>query len=134
MTMCKKYEDIICKSRPVSTRHLPMSNYDRAAQFSPFAALTGYDGVIGETARLTDREVTLDVGAEAELDEKLREIRENIHLRPKVMVTYFHPDSRKRGGTYVTVTGRVKKIDEYAQTLCFADGTAIPLGQIYKMA
>ena len=133
MTMCKKYEDIIRFSRPVSARHLPMSNYDRAAQFSPFAALTGYDGVIEETARLTDREVALDVGAEAELDEKLREIRESIHLRPEVTVTYFRPDSRKSGGAYVTVTGRVKKIDEYTQSLCFADGTVILLGQIFKI-
>ena len=131
--MAEKYEDIIHRSRPVSARHLPMSGYDRAAQFSPFAALTGYDGVIEETARLTEREVTLDVGAEAELDEKLRRIRETIHLRPEVTVTYFQPDSRKSGGAYVTVTGRVKKIDEYAQSLCFADGTAIPIGQICKI-
>jgi len=110
-----------------------MSGYDRAAQFSPFAALTGYDGVIEETARLTEREVALDVGAEAELDEKLRQISENLHLYPEVMVTYFRPDSRKTGGAYVAVTGRVKKIDEYTQSLCFADGTAIPIGQIYKI-
>ena len=110
-----------------------MSGYDRAAQFSPFAALTGYDGVIEETARLTEREVTLDVGAEAELDEKLRTIRETVHLRPEVTVTYFKPDSRKAGGAYVAVTGRVKKIDEYTQLFCFADGTAIPIGQIFKI-
>ena len=110
-----------------------MSGYDRAAQFSPFAALTGYDGVIEETARLTEREVSMDVGAEAELDEKLREIRERIHLRPEVTVTYFKPDSRKSGGAYVTVTGRVKKIDAYTNTVCFADGTAIPIEQIFKI-
>ena len=131
--MAEKYEDIIHRSRPISTRHLPMSGYDRAAQFSPFAALTGYDGVIEETARLTEREVTLDVGAEAELDEKLREIRERIHLHPEVTVTYFRPDSRKAGGAYVTVTGKVKRIDEYTQSLCFTDGTAIPIGQIFKI-
>ena len=131
--MAEKYEDIIHCSRPISTRHLPMSCYDRAAQFSPFAALTGYDGVIEETARLTEREVTLDVGAEAELDEKLRQIRETIHLRPEVIVTYFRPDSRKKGGAYVTVSGKMKKIDEYAQSLIFADGTAIPVGQICQI-
>ena len=131
--MCEKYEDIIHLSRPVSVRHLPMSNYDRAAQFAPFAALTGYDGVIAETARLTDGEVTLDVGAEAELDAKLREIQENIHLHPAVTVTYFRPDSRKAGGAYVTVSGKVKKIDEYAQTLILSDGSTIVLQRICQI-
>lgn len=77
--------------------------------------------------------MALDVGVEAELDEKLRQIRENIHLHPEVTVTYFRPDSRKKGGAYVTVAGKVKKIDEYTQSLCFADGTAIPIGQIYRI-
>ena len=110
-----------------------MSGYDRAAQFSPFAALTGYDGVIEETARLTEREVTLDVGAEAELDEKLRTIRETAHLRPEVTVTYFKPDSRKAGGAYITVTGKVKRIDEYTQSLCFADGSTVAIERICKI-
>jgi len=133
MTMCEKYEDIIHLSRPVSTRHLPMSNYDRAAQFAPFAALTGYDGVIAETARLTDGEMFLDVGAEAELDARLREIRENIHLHPQITLTYFRPDSRKSGGAYVTVSGKVKKIDAYTQTLVLIDNTAIELQKICKI-
>ena len=124
------YEDIIHLPHPVSTRHGAMSNLDRAAQFAPFAALTGYDGVIAETARLTDGEMLLDVGAEAELDAKLREIQETIHLRPQVTVTYFRPDSRKQGGAYVTVSGKVKKIDEYTQSLVFTDGTAIQLQKI----
>lgn len=131
--MSGKYEKIIHLSRPISTRHLPMSNYDRAAQFSSFAALTGYDGVIAETARLTDREVVLDVGAEAELDERLREIQENIALSPQVTVTYFQKDGRKAGGAYLTVSGRVKKIDEYAKKLVFLDGSTIELGQVYQI-
>ena len=131
--MCEKYEDIIHLSRPVSTRHLPMSNYDRAAQFAPFAALTGYDGVIEETARLTDGEMFLDVGAEAELDAKLRQIREAIHTHPQVTVTWFRPDSRKQGGAYVTVSGKVKKIDEYNQTLVLTDNTAINLQSICRI-
>lgn len=133
MTMCEKYEDIIHLSRPVSTRHLPMSGYDRAAQFAPFAALTGYDDVIEETARLTDGELFLDVGAEAELDAKLREIRENLHQHPQVTITYFRPDSRKSGGAYVTISGKVKKIDEYAQILVLTDNTAIELQKICKI-
>lgn len=131
MIMSGKYDDIIHLSRPVSIRHTPMSRYDRAAQFSPFAALTGYDGVIEETARLTDRQVELDESGKAELDEKLREIRENIARMPKVTVTYFREDGRKDGGTYITVTGKVKKIDLYTGTLVFLDGTGIDIGQIY---
>ena len=131
--MCEKYEDIIHLSRPVSPRHLPMCHYDRAAQFAPFAALTGYDDVIAETARLTDGEMFLDVGAEAELDGKLREIREQLHQHPRVTVTYFRPDSRKQGGAYVTISGTVKKIDEYAQTLVLTDNTAVDLQKICKI-
>ena len=133
MIMCEKYEDIIHLSRPVSPRHLPMSHYDRAAQFAPFAALTGYDAVIAETARLTDGEMFLDVGAEAELDGKLREIREQLHQHPRVTVTYFRPDSRKQGGAYVTISGKVKKIDEYAQTLVLTDNIAVDLQKICKI-
>ncbi len=128
-----KYDDIIHLSRPISTRHTPMSRYDRAAQFSPFAALTGYDGVIAETARLTDRQVELDEGGKAEVDAKLREIRENIDSMPQVTVTYFREDGRKDGGAYITVTGRVKRIDLYTRMLVFMDGSAIDLGQIYQI-
>lgn len=131
--MSGKYDDIIGLSRPVSTRHIPMSRYDRAAQFSPFAALTGYDGVIEETARLTDRQVELDEGGKAELDEKLREIQEHIADMPQITVTYFREDGRKDGGAYITVSGRVKKIDQYSQTLVFMDGSGIDIGQIYQI-
>lgn len=131
--MSGKYEDIIGLSRPVSLKHMPMSNYDRAAQFAPFAALTGYDGVIAETARLTEYQAELDVGAVAELNEMLRRVWEDISTHPKITVTYFKPDSRKSGGAYVTMTGRVKKIDSDFQLLTFLDGTAIPLGNIHQI-
>ncbi len=131
--MSGKYGDIIGCSRPVSTRHIPMSRYDRAAQFSPFAALTGYDGVIAETARLTDRQVELDEGGKAELDEKLRGIQAHLEELPQVTVTYFQADGRKTGGTYITVSGRVKKIDQYTRTLVFTDGSGIDIGQIYQI-
>lgn len=131
--MTENYEDIIHLSRPVSTKRLPMSRYDRAAQFSPFAALTGYDGVIEETARLTDRQVELDEGGKAELDEKLREIQANIADIPQVTVTYFREDGRKDGGAYITVTGKVKKIDQYTGTLVFLDGSGIDISQIYRI-
>ena len=128
--MDEKYADIIHLSRPISTRHLPMPGSDRAAQFAPFAALTGYDGVIAETARLTERETVLDVGAEAELDEKLRYIRDHLSERPQICVTYFRPDSRKSGGAYLTVSGRVKKLDTYANLLVFTDNTPICIDRI----
>ncbi len=131
--MSGKYDDIIHLSRPVSTRHTPMSRYDRAAQFSPFAALTGYDGVIAETARLTDRQVELDEGGKAEVDEKLRDIQTRIAEMPQVTVTYFREDGRKDGGAYITITGRVKKIDQYTQMLVFMDGSGIDIGQIYQI-
>lgn len=132
--MSGRYDDIIRCSRPVSSRHLPMSRQDRAAQFAPFAALTGYDGVIAETVRLTDREIPLDVGAEAELDAKLRELQEIIHLHPKVTVTYFQPDQRKKGGAYVCMTGRIKRMDPDNRMLLFTDGTAVAVERIYGIS
>ena len=107
-----------------------MSNQDRAAQFAPFAALTGYDGVLAETARLTDRELILDMGAEAELDEKLRMLRDELHQCPQITLTYFQPDNRKSGGAYVTITGRVKKLDEYENVLILSDGTTVRIDRI----
>lgn len=131
--MSGKYEDIIHLARPVSAKRIPMSRQDRAAQFSPFAALTGYDGVIAESARLTDRQVELDEGGRAELDAKLREIQENIADMPHVTVTFFREDGRKEGGAYITVTGQVKKIDLYARMLVFLDGTGVDIGSIYQI-
>lgn len=128
-----KYEDIIHLSRPVSPKRIPMSRQDRAAQFSPFAALTGYDGMIAESARLTDRQAELDEGGKAELDAKLRDIQENIADSPRVSVTFFREDGRKDGGAYITVTGQVKKIDLYSRMLVFMDGTGIDIGSIYQI-
>ena len=107
-----------------------MSNYDRAAQFSPFAALTGFEAAIQETARLTDRRIDLDEGGKALLDEKLRLIGENIQDAPEIRVTYFRPDLRKAGGAYVQKCGRVKKLDAYSRSIVFGDGVAIRLEDI----
>lgn len=128
-----QYDDIIHLPHPVSGRHAGMSMSDRAAQFSPFAALTGYDGVIAETGRLTDQSTELTEGRKAELNEKLLAIREVLHTQPQVCLTYFQPDSRKAGGAYVSITGRIKKIDEYEGTLLFTDGTQIPIDRIYAI-
>lgn len=128
-----KYDDILHLPRHISSKHAPMSRYDRAAQFSPFAALTGYDGVIQEAGRLTDTAAQLDEGSMALLDEKLRQICLRLAETPRVTVTYFQEDSRKAGGAYLSATGRVKKIDSYGQNLVFTDGTAISIGKIYEL-
>ena len=126
-----RYDDIIHLSRPVSKKRSPMSNFDRAAQFSPFAALTGYDAVIAETGRLTDTQIELDEGGKALLDEKLQIIREHLEEQPKVKLTVFCPDSRKSGGAYETITGNVKKIDPVARILVLTGGEVIPVDRIY---
>ena len=126
-----RYDDIIHLSRPVSKKRSPMSNFDRAAQFSPFAALTGYDAVIAETGRLTDIQIELDEGGKALLDEKLQIIREHLEEQPKVKLTVFCPDSRKSGGAYETITGNVKKIDPVARILVLTGGEVIPVDRIY---
>ena len=126
-----RYDDIIHLSRPVSKKRSPMSNFDRAAQFSPFAALTGYDAVIAETGRLTDTQIELDEGGKALLDEKIQTIREHLEEHPAVKLTVFCPDSRKSGGAYETVTGNVKKIDPVARILVLTGGEVIPVDRIY---
>ena len=126
-----RYDDIIHLPRPVSKKRSPMSNFDRAAQFSPFAALTGYDAVIAETGRLTDMQIELDEGGKALLDEKLQIIREHLEEQPEVRLTVFCPDSRKSGGAYETITGNVKKIDPVARILVLTGGEVIPIDRIY---
>lgn len=128
-----KYDDIIHLSRPVSLKRMPMPMLDRAAQFSPFAALTGYEATIREAGRLTEKNAELTESAKGELDEKLRMIQERIRTQPEVTVTCFREDARKTGGAYVCVTGRVKKIDPYEHILILTDGTAIPISDIYGL-
>ena len=129
-----KYDDIIHLSRPVSVRHAPMPMADRGAQFSPFAALTGYDDVIVETGRLTDRQTVLAEGAEAELDEKLRQLEARLPDRPTVIITYFQPDYRKAGGSYPAAVGAVKKIDQCHRVILMTDGREIPMDLLYDMS
>lgn len=128
-----QYDDIIGLPHHVSDRRARMPIADRAAQFSPFAALTGYDDAIEETARLTDMCIELDEGGKALLDEKLQQIRRIIDTQPEITVTWFRADRRKAGGAYADFTGRVKKLDAYEQTVVFTDGTAIPIGLIYHI-
>ena len=120
-----KYDDIIRLPHHVSARHPQMSIHDRAAQFSPFAALTGHDAAIRETERLTEEWVELDEDSKEQLDERLQMIREHLAERPEITFTFFQPDERKQGGAYRTITGKVKKIDEYEHRILLEDGTTL---------
>ena len=125
-----QYDDIINLPHHVSATRPRMSMIDRAAQFSPFAALTGYDAAIKETGRLTDQRIELTEDSRAVLDRKQQLLVDNLADHPEVSVTYFVPDKRKTGGAYVTVTGRVKKVDDYHLLMLLTDGTKIPLDEI----
>lgn len=128
--MKNPYEDIIHLPHPTSKNHPRMSIHDRAAQFSPFAALTGHAAAIAETARLTDRKMELDEDTRAELDRRQAILLEHIDQQPEVTVTWFRPDEKKDGGAYVTTTGRLKKIDQVERILVLTDGTRIPLEDV----
>ena len=127
-----RYDDIILLSRPQS-RRARMTNHDRADQFSPFAALTGFDAAIAETGRLTDSRIELDEDGLQLLDEQMRAVMEVIHTRPKVKIVWFQHDERKTGGSYVTTTGYVKKIDAYTRKILLTDGSTIPLGEVFSV-
>ena len=128
-----QYDDIIDLPHHVSATRPRMSMIDRAAQFSPFAALTGYDAAIKETGRLTARRIDLTEDSRAALDRKQQLLLDNLADHPEVSVTYFIPDERKSGGAYITVTGIVKKVDDYQRLLLLTDGTKIPLDDILDM-
>lgn len=128
-----RYDDIINLPHPTSNRHPRMPLYDRAAQFSPFAALTGHDAAIKETARLTDEKLELDEDVKARLNEKLQIIKENIGTDVTVFITYFVPDEKKSGGTYASCTGSVKRMDAYEHRIIMNDNTVIPIEQIYEV-
>lgn len=131
--MTNNYDDIINLPHHVSKTHPHMPIIDRAAQFSPFAALTGYDTAVKETARLTDRRIELDEYEKEALREKLNLIVEMIDEKPEVTITHFQPDTKKNGGAYLSITGRVKKIDEYERVVCLTDGAKIAIDEIFAI-
>ncbi len=131
--MTGAYDDIINLPHHVSTTRTHMTAIDRAAQFSPFAALTGYDAAIKETARLTDERVELDEYMKDALRDRLQIIADRIKEQPEIAITYFQPDEKKNGGTYVTSISTTKKIDEYERVVVMADGTAIPIDEIINI-
>lgn len=131
--MSDRYDDIINLPHHVSAKRPHMSNYDRAAQFSPFAALTGYDSAIEETVRLTDRKIELSDDKIEMINTVLRVLGERIDNRLEITVCYFKPDGKKKGGAYQNATGNIKKIDLIEKKLLFTDGTLIPLSDILSI-
>ena len=127
------YDDMINMPCPTSQRHPRMPRADRAAQFAPFAALTGYDAAIDETGRLTDQKIDISEDMREKLDLKQNFLADIIDEQPEISVTYFVPDKKKSGGAYVTVNGRLKQIDEYEQLIILTDGKKIPIQEVYSI-
>jgi len=131
--MMTDYADIINMPHHVSAKRPQMSMADRAAQFSPFAALTGYDAAIKETGRLTDEKIELEEDALLALDEKLRQIVDSPENCENVDITYFKADATKDGGAYITATGRIKKLDDYQRLIVLDDGKVIPMDDVLSI-
>lgn len=131
--MTKAYNQIIHLPRHVSTTRPHMTAIDRAAQFSPFAALTGHGAAIKETARLTDQRMELDEHMKNALSDRLQIIADRLKEHPEIAITYFQPDTKKNGGAYVTAISTVKKIDEYERFVIMTDGSVIPIDEIISI-
>ena len=129
----KGYEDIINLSHHISPTRQQMPMSDRAAQFSPFAALTGYDAAIKETGRLTDERIELDEEALTALDMKYQLLIDAFDDAPEVTITYFQPDERKAGGKYITATSAVKKVDDFERRITMQNGTKIPMDDVLSI-
>ena len=127
------YDDIIDLPHHVSKLHTPMPVADRAAQFMPFAALTGFGDAIEETGRLTAERPELEEDVIEELDGKLQYLRERAKEHPEISITYFRPDARKAGGAYATAAGRIRKVDFYERVLVLEDGTEVPMQAVVGM-
>ena len=127
------YEDIVNLPPHISKRHPQPSMMDRAARFAPFAAITGYEEMVLEEARITEERIDLDEGTLSILNEKLNMIQEFIDEEPEVTITYFEPDKKKTGGAYVSITGVVKRIDEYERLVIMTDGKKIRIEDIFAL-
>jgi len=124
------YSDIINLPHHNSATRPRMPMSDRAAQFSPFSALTGYDAAIKETGRLTDTKIELGEESLNILNMKFQILMDNLEDNPEVTFTYFKPDERKAGGSYIDVTGTVKKVDDFERLIVMQDGTKIPMDDV----
>ena len=127
------YEDIVNLPPHISKRHPQPSMMDRAARFAPFAAITGYEEMVLEEARVTEERIDLDEGTLSLLNEKLNMIQEFLDEEPEVTITYFEPDKKKSGGAYVNITGIVKRIDEYEHFVIMTDGKKIRIEDIFAL-
>lgn len=127
------YEDIIHLSHPRSTKHPPMSIHDRAAQFSPFAALTGHEDAIEETARRTDFQIELEEDEKERINERLQFMQEHLGEDLEVRITYFLPDEKKAGGRYLSYTGIAKRMNAYEHRIVMRDGTCVPMESIREI-
>jgi hypothetical protein len=128
-----EYNDIINLPHHVSKKHPQMSVEARAAQFAPYAALTGYGDAICETARLTYNQIDLDEEEKNAINKTLQTIQNNIEIKPKAKITYFVPDAKKDGGEYVVITNNVKKVDTYEKVLVMIDNLKIPINYIIEI-
>ena len=128
-----RYDELIGLPHPVFEKHPQMPMESRAAQFLPFAALTGYDAAIQETARLTDTRLDLDEDDKLLLSSKLQLIQDQIRARPEVAITHFVPDERKTGGAYRVVRGCVKKVDAVERVILFTDSRRIMIDDVYAI-
>lgn len=133
MRMNNRYDEIMGLPHHVSKTRPQMPLSDRAAQFAPFAALTGYDSAIKETGRLTDERIELDEEALTALNRKYQLLMDTLDDAPEVTIIYFQPDERKAGGQYVSATGTVKKVDTFGRRILLQDGTRIPLDSVYDL-
>lgn len=127
------YEDIVNLPPHISKKHPQPTMMDRAARFAPFAAITGYEEMVLEEARITEERIDLDEGTLSILNEKLNMIQEFIDEEPEIKITYFEPDKKKSGGAYVSVTGIVKRIDEYEYLVVMTDGKKIRIEDIFAI-
>ena len=134
MTKAKElYADIINLPHHELTTRQRMPRINRAASFAPFAALTGYDDAVRETARLTSERIELDEGTKEILNNKLRIALDKAGEQPEISITYFLPDKKKSGGAYVTVKAVIKRIDEYERLVILTDKSTIPIDDIYEI-
>ena len=127
------YEDIINLPPHISKKHPQPTMMDRAARFAPFAAITGYEEMVLEEARVTEERIDLDEGALSLLNEKLNMVQEFLDEEPEIKITYFEPDKKKSGGAYIDITGTVKRIDEYECLVIMTDGRKIRIEDIYSL-
>ena len=133
MSKSHKYDHIKNLPHHVSKKHPQLSRDSYAAQFSPFAALTGYEEIVAETARVTNEKMELDDDTKLRISNRLNVVFDHLDEEPVISITYFQPDKKKAGGEYVTVTGTVKTFDEIDRFILMTDGKKIPADDLFDV-